>query len=88
MYYSIWRQMQYWNYRVIRNDLPSEDKIRFGLYEVFFNENGEAEFWDESPIISGESFDDIKIQIGEMLIDMLRYPEVLSLADLMKKAKK
>ena len=56
-----------WNYRVIK------DGETYGLYEVFYNEEGEIALHSESPDVVGESVDDIIKSLELMLGDAKKH---------------
>ena len=58
-----------WNYRVITKDI-SEDIKEYGIYEVFYNEQGEICAHSENPELVGESMDDLFNQLSNMVIDV------------------
>ena len=56
-----------WNYRIIK------DGDTHGLYEVFYNEEGEICFHSEEPDTIGESVDDIIKSLELMLGDAKKH---------------
>ena len=55
-----------WNYRVIRN------KEAYGLYEVFYNNEGEIAAHAENPDLVGESVEDLLASLELMKKDIQR----------------
>jgi hypothetical protein len=55
-----------WNYRVIRKG------EEYGLYEVFYNEEGKISAHAENPDLVGESVEDLLAQVSMMKKDILR----------------
>lgn len=55
-----------WNYRVIRKG------EEYGLYEVFYNDEGEISAHAENPDLVGESMEDLLAQLSMMKKDILR----------------
>ena len=55
-----------WNHRIIKN------QDCFGLYETFYNDDGEISAHDKSPTIVGESVEDIEKSLKMMLSDVDR----------------
>jgi len=55
-----------WNYRVIKKG------EEYGLYEVFYNEDGEISAHAENPDLIGESLEDLRAQLSMMKKDILR----------------
>jgi hypothetical protein len=55
-----------WNYRVIKKG------EEFGLYEVFYNDEGEISAHAESPDLVGESMEDLLASLSLMKKDILR----------------
>ena len=53
-----------WNYRIIK------DGETYGLYEVFYNDDGEIAAHSETPEVVGESVEDIKSSLELMLKDV------------------
>tara|TARA_Y100000310_G_C20446480_1_gene698670 strand:- start:231 stop:536 length:306 start_codon:yes stop_codon:yes gene_type:complete len=53
-----------WNYRIIK------DGETYGLYEVFYNDDGEISAHSENPEVVGESVEDIKSSLELMLKDV------------------
>jgi hypothetical protein len=53
-----------WNYRIIK------DGETYGLYEVFYNDDGEISLHSENPEVVGESVEDIKGSLELMLKDV------------------
>tara|TARA_R110002020_G_scaffold232514_1_gene444049 strand:- start:157 stop:393 length:237 start_codon:yes stop_codon:yes gene_type:complete len=56
-----------WNYRVIRN------KEAYGLYEVFYNNEGEIAAHAENPDLVGESVEDLLASLALMKMDVLKH---------------
>tara|TARA_R110002020_G_scaffold109909_2_gene254187 strand:+ start:189 stop:491 length:303 start_codon:yes stop_codon:yes gene_type:complete len=56
-----------WNYRIIK------DGDDYGLYEVFYNEDGEIALHSENPDVVGESVDDIIKSLELMLGDAKKH---------------
>lgn len=56
-----------WNYRIIK------DGETYGLYEVFYNEEGEIALHSENPDVVGESVDDIIKSLELMLGDAKKH---------------
>ena len=56
-----------WNYRIIK------DGETYGLYEVFYNDDGEISFHSENPDTIGESVDDIIKSLELMLRDAKKH---------------
>ena len=56
-----------WNYRIIK------DGETYGLYEVFYNEEGEIALHSENPDVVGESVDDIVKSLELMLGDAKKH---------------
>ena len=56
-----------WNYRIIK------DGDAYGLYEVFYNEEGEIALHSENPDVVGESVDDIIKSLELMLGDAKKH---------------
>jgi hypothetical protein len=56
-----------WNYRIIK------DGDDYGLYEVFYNEEGEIALHSENPDVVGESVDDIIKSLELMLGDAKKH---------------
>lgn len=55
-----------WNYRVIRKG------EEFGLYEVFYNDDGEISAHSEKPDLVGESVEDLMSGLALMQEDLQR----------------
>jgi hypothetical protein len=53
-----------WNFRIIKKD------DAYGLYEVFYNDDGKIFAHDENPTIIGESVDDLKKYLKMMSSDV------------------
>jgi len=53
-----------WNYRIIK------DADAYGLYEVFYNDDGEISAHSENPEMVGESVEEIKGSLELMLEDV------------------
>lgn len=56
-----------WNYRIIK------DGDDYGLYEVFYNEEGEIALHSENPDVVGESVDEIIKSLELMLGDAKKH---------------
>lgn len=56
-----------WNYRIIK------DGETYGLYEVFYNEEGEIALHSENPDVIGESVDEIIKSLELMLGDAKKH---------------
>ena len=56
-----------WNYRIIK------DGETYGLYEVFYNDDGDISFHSENPDTIGESVDDIIKSLELMLGDAKKH---------------
>ena len=56
-----------WNYRIIK------DGETYGLYEVFYNDDGDISFHSENPDTIGESVDDIVKSLELMLCDARKH---------------
>ena len=56
-----------WNYRIIK------DGETYGLYEVFYNEEGEIALHSENPDVVGESVDEIIKSLELMLGDAKKH---------------
>ena len=56
-----------WNYRIIK------DAETYGLYEVFYNDDGDISFHSENPDTIGESVDDIVKSLELMLGDAKKH---------------
>ena len=56
-----------WNYRIIK------DGETYGLYEVFYNDDGDISFHSENPDTIGESVDDIVKSLELMLGDAKKH---------------
>ena len=56
-----------WNYRVIKN------KETYGLYEVFYNNEGEIAAHAENPDLVGESVEDLLASLALMKMDVLKH---------------
>lgn len=60
-----------WNYRIIKNDK------NFGLYEVFYSDDGEICGHSETPEVVGESSEDIIEYLNTMLEDANKYKDMV-----------
>jgi len=58
-----------WNFRIIKKD------DIYGLYEVFYNDDGKIFAHDENPTIIGESVDDLIQYLKMMSSDVDKYKE-------------
>lgn len=56
-----------WNYRIIK------DGETYGLYEVFYNDDGDISFHSENPDVVGESVDEIISSLELMLGDAKKH---------------
>ena len=56
-----------WNYRIIK------DRETYGLYEVFYNDDGEIALHSENPDVIGESVDEIIKSLELMLGDAKKH---------------
>jgi hypothetical protein len=56
-----------WNYRVVNN------KGNFGIYEVYYDENGNANAWSQDPMEPyGESLEELRADLKRMLMALER----------------
>ena len=65
-----------WNYRIIKFATKHNhegDTHYYGLYETFYNDNGEIFAHDEIPSVVGDSPDDIITQLKNMHEDAEKY---------------
>ena len=71
-----------WNYRVINES----DKKSLGLYEVYYNENGDIFAHGEKPVIAGESLDDLLSTLKMLVTDLEQHMDndklILELGDI------
>lgn len=57
--------MSHWNYRVIRRE--TDGVPYYAIYEVYYNEADEAEFWSQEPVApSGNDLDDLHLGLDNM----------------------
>jgi len=64
-----------WNHRIIKHSAEGEKPEWYGIYEVFYNEDGAIALTTEDPEVSGESIDDLKL--GLKLINSAFKEDVL-----------
>ena len=71
-----------WNYRVIQDD----EKETVGLYEVFYNTEGEIFAHAELPVIAGEDLDDLLSTLKMLVTDLEQHMDnndlILSLGEI------
>jgi hypothetical protein len=59
--------MGHWNYRVMKRK-NDQGQFDFGIYEVFYDDQGEAETWTENSLIpTCESEADLKTELKIMM---------------------
>ena len=56
-----------WNYRIIKREVDGQPD-QYGLFEVFYNDNGEITAHTEEPEVFGESVEDL-LQTLRLMID-------------------
>ena len=56
----------YWNYRIIKRE-QSSGEVTYGIYEVYYDLEGNVRGHTENPIsVIGESIDDLKFDIENL----------------------
>jgi len=56
----------YWNYRIIKRE-QSSGEVTYGIYEVYYDLEGNMRGHTETPIsVIGESIDDLKFDIENL----------------------
>ncbi len=80
--------MTTWNYRLLKHDEPTEKEVWYGLHEVYFEEDGEITTWTENPTIVGDSVEDVVREVRFILKDLMRFPEAISLSELLRQREK
>jgi len=56
-----------WNYRIMKREI-SENEFEFGIYEVYYNENGEINGWTEESVVPVvDNKEGLKYEMEEML---------------------
>jgi len=56
-----------WNYRIMKREI-SENEFEFGIYEVYYNENGKINGWTEESIVPVvDNKEGLKNEMEEML---------------------
>ena len=56
-----------WNYRVVNKN------GNFGIYEVYYDENGKANAWSQDPMDPyGESLEELKADLKRMMMALER----------------
>ncbi len=56
-----------WNYRIMKREI-SENEFEFGIYEVYYNENGKINGWTEESIVPVvDNKEGLKSEVVEML---------------------
>jgi len=61
-----------WNYRIIKFPMEDSHEYDYGLYETFYNEQGEVCGHDEVPTIVGASVEEIQEALEMMVNDVNR----------------
>ena len=61
-----------WNYRIIKFPMKDNHEYDYGLYETFYNEQGEVCGHDEVPTIVGASVEEIQKTLEMMMNDVNR----------------
>ena len=74
--------MSTWSYRVIKHDETPDIGLWFGLHEVYYNKKDNIDSWSLEPIVTGDSVEDIEHQLGNMVIDLKRYREILTMSEI------
>ena len=71
-----------WNYRIIKREVEDQPD-QYGLFEVFYNDDGEISAHAEEPELIGESPEDLLVTLRLMLDDtqksyykILKYGEI------------
>lgn len=41
--------MSHWNHRIMRRTYPNTDEVSYGIYEVYYNDEGEIVNWSMEP---------------------------------------
>ena len=60
--------MSYWNYRVIKTHYPDTGEDTYQVFEVYYNEQNEIEFWSASPdTASGENLTELRDDLQHQL---------------------
>jgi hypothetical protein len=65
------------NYRVIKSVDAETRQIWFGLYEVYYDEDGDIFTWTEEPFVTGDNVEDVQQQLEQMLAAVRHMPEAL-----------
>ena len=60
-----------WNYRVIARD--HNGVTEYGLYEVFYNDDGEISAHAETPEVVGDSVDELSKSLMLMVLDLEKH---------------
>lgn len=71
--------MRHWNYRVMKRE-NAQGQIGFGIYEVFYDDNGEIKSWTENsltPVCDSEEDlkEEMKIMMKAFEKETLTYKE-------------
>ena len=61
-----------WNYRIIKFPMEDNHEYDYGLYETFYNDEGEVCGHDEVPTIVGASVEEIQKTLEMMINDVNR----------------
>ena len=73
-----------WNYRIIKFPMEDNHEYDYGLYETFYNEQGEVCGHDEVPTIVGASVEEIQKTLEMMMNDVNRCKEAVLEGDQIK----
>ena len=65
-----------WNYRIIKREVEGQPD-QYGLFEVFYNDDGEISAHAEEPEVVGESSEDIIKYLNTMLEDANKYKDMV-----------
>lgn len=69
--------MTKWNFRIIRHDLPNQDKVWFGVHEVFYRK-GKIWAWSNKPVLVTPTKEELLCELNRISDDLARYPDELS----------
>lgn len=62
-----------WNYRIIKKSVKNSWDCEYGVYEVYYNEDGGIFAHDETPTIVGDSPKDLMLTLRDILEDINKY---------------
>ena len=59
--------MGHWNYRIMKRK-NNQGKFDFGIYEVFYDDNGKVQSWTKDSLTPvSESEEELKAELGIMM---------------------